>query len=461
MDAITYCLRRRWASCTGLVVLATLAGCASEVIQSRPATGTDTAQSGLVYALPKGQLQVALSRKVLDKDEVAKAEADAAASADAAKKEVALQEKLKAAADRADGQLKTALTRADLTPALRNQLTRRAELAGIELAYQIQRVTAAKEKAASAAKRAADVKANQGKCEETVAITQLPPVPDPVHRYIASLDHGFTRDDKLKLSVVNGMLSSSNAQSTDQTPGILLNLVQSFAAAGTPRAAAPVWQPQIDKSKVSCVPDAHSTVFDPTDPQETREQFNVLRDKFPGIVLEVADLKTATPPPKAGEGQAKGANPAQEGPQVRDAAGLLYRAPRAVRINVKATADANKVVPNQSQVMVFPDAATLFRLTARAGAFTTGKFDFVFKDGMPADFSVEQPSELAAIAGLPVDIAKALISVPASLIKLRVDYDSQANAAIEAQTAALQAELARLRAQRELDAAIADDTPAE
>ena len=102
---------------------------------------------------------------------------------------------------------------------------------------------------------------------------------------------------------------------------------------------------------------------------------------------------------------------------------------------------------------VVPDSQTLFTLPVLAGAFTKSKLDFVFKDGTPVSMSSDQPSQLAALARLPVDILKAMLEVPTSLIKLRIDYDNQGASLTDAQTKQLKAQLDLLKAQQALKAA--------
>ena len=79
---------------------------------------------------------------------------------------------------------------------------------------------------------------------------------------------------------------------------------------------------------------------------------------------------------------------------------------------------------------------------------------------MPVSFTADKPSQLAAVARLPVEILKAIVEVPASILKLRVDYDSQAVALTETQTKRLKAQVDLLKAQQALqDAQEANTAP--
>ena len=65
-------------------------------------------------------------------------------------------------------------------------------------------------------------------------------IPDDTQRFVANLDHSSWRDDSVKLSVVNGLLTSSNTQSTDQSANIIESLasaaigIVTFIGAGVP-----------------------------------------------------------------------------------------------------------------------------------------------------------------------------------------------------------------------------------
>ena len=143
-------------------------------------------------------------------------------------------------------------------------------------------------------------------------------------------------------------------------------------------------------------------------------------------------------------------------------AGLVYRAPVPVQIAVspaKDAAGAREACGLESGVATarvsgtFPDATTRFALPIQGAAFAKVSAKYAFKDGMPISADIDRPSQLVAVTALPVDILKALISVPAELIKLRVDYSSQAAAQAEAQVREAKAQQDLIKALDDLDAA--------
>ena len=104
-----------------------------------------------------------------------------------------------------------------------------------------------------------------------------------------------------------------------------------------------------------------------------------------------------------------------------------------------------------------PDSRASYVLPVTASSFTKTKTAFEFKDGMPTSLHVDQPSQLAAITRIPIDIMKAILEVPGSLIKLRVDHDSQAVALTDAEVKQLKSQLDLLKAKAALKDAQAVD----
>ncbi len=109
-----------------------------------------------------------------------------------------------------------------------------------EIAQAAQRVKSAKEKLDVSASAQLASQQAQPKYIETFTLTPLAIVPDDSQRFVANLSHSKWRDDTLKLSVVNGLLTSTAAQSTDQTASIVSSLVSAavgivtFVGAGIP-----------------------------------------------------------------------------------------------------------------------------------------------------------------------------------------------------------------------------------
>jgi len=397
--------------CTDVIVSGDIRSCATagswncqHVVSSGGAP--QAVPSGVAYALPKGQVQLTWSR-------------GKPAPADLQKAQVALAS---AQATMANDQLAFAKAQAkdekDPTlPALE------AKIAADQTAVD----------AANSGIIAAQ--AAQVSFVETATLTILPivPDPDPKAHFVTNLSHSSLRSDSLNLGVTNGLLNSATATSADQTPQIILTLANTaitFASIlgtgggvplGEERAARGVAPPP------PCRQDSWSVIFDPLNKAELDAVISELSGRTQNIVLktyipEAPSMSIA--PPAA--------------PQVN---GLVYRAMTARTLTLAPSAtpspDCPLVNPTaaQSIVAVVPDTNTAYVVPARAGAFTTSSFNFAFTNGTLTSYSNQQPSEIAAAAGIPLAIANSLMTIPTQILKLRLDYDSAATALVNQRSA--------------------------
>ena len=86
----------------------------------------------------------------------------------------------------------------------------------------------------------------------------------------------------------------------------------------------------------------------------------------------------------------------------------------------------------------------LLALSASAGVATHASATFA--DGMLLSASVDAPSTARAVASLPLDLARAIVSIPSALFQFRIDSTRDAARLTEARTEAIKAEIALLKA---------------
>lgn len=444
------------AASLGLAALI-LAGCALPVVQSTPATAA-AGQTGLLYALPKAQVRLVAQRKTVDAEEVAAAKKDAAdlaTATTAAKSRVA---QAKVALKDAGDTLAALLANPDATAGDKDEMLRKVNIAKAVLAVMQARSNGADALATAAAIRASAVVGELGKCAETATLAALPHAPDPAVRFLAQHASSVWRDDQLTLAVSpNGLLNSATSVATDQTGQVILSLVQAFAGAQLGATLRPSAQTLKVKSPAgmatpapACAPYKTTQVFDPTLAAEvtaTQAALKLANAKFDLCVSGLqAGSKVAT--------------------LTAPVPGYVYRASLPVRVSLaEAFADqSGTCAPGAnteaaSLVAHVPDASTLFITPVTAAAFTKVSHKHTFKDGMLVEVSLDKPSVVAAVASLPVEILKALVSIPASIIKLRVDYESQSAALATSQANVLKAQVDLLNAQKALEDRLAQDAP--
>lgn len=130
-------------------------------------------------------------------------------------------------------------------------------------------------------------------------------------------------------------------------------------------------------------------------------------------------------------------------------------------MNLRLAVDKEKVsacgLPGSAQEfsasVTAPDTTRTYVVPMDAGAFTTVTQNAAFKDGMITSFDGNRESELLAIAEVPIEIARALMSIPTEFLKLRVDYDNAKVAETNAQMEQMKAQLEALKAAEALKSA--------
>lgn len=454
-----------------LALSGSLMGCTNTIV-SDPVS--EAAATGLAYGLPRGMVRIKAQRKQISAKDATKLKA---AADDAQTKANEWSVKLNEALDAQE--IAAANAKQDST--MKDEFARALAAADTVLKSTQDFSTAAAEDA-KRAKAAADA-AVVGDYEDTVTITELPYYADPDARYVANLNHWISRDDEMKITVKDGLLTSGNSISTDRTKDIILELVKGVtafvrpptqfrtsAATGVksqPKPACNEFLIALDFDPTDSTPPLSGSNLPPDGRRSARWASKVLFDNSNGAIRLDVGPSTSQRPAGPGTtttlGQAPSTGTTSQG-KGTGLPGLAYRvlSPYWINVVISDGAGCSLGSPPQLQVTTFhlPDPSQTFVLPSEAGAFTKSVSTHGFKNGIPTDFSTNRPSELLAIASLPLDIARAIISVPTDLIKLKVDYNNEAEALVKARAGIADNQLKLLRSQYDLDKAIRDQEAA-
>lgn len=307
--------------------------------------------------------------------------------------------------------------------------------------------------------------------QEVVTLTALPFVPDPTARYVADFNHRPWRDDNLHLSMTNGLLTSSSLVSQDQTPAAVASIastivsltsalsplgslksmsVNSFMA--EPRAAAPSVNCQYSLTEV----------FDPAIEAEVarvNDSLAVKRryDRYLRIRVDIPG--TAWGRPSAQFPVFLQSTPSHPAPPTWSGTaedGLFYR--MATPVVVTADYDSRATDQNSScQIASIPTVTPVNvivpdtrlgqerRVEATAGWLTTTTLGLTFSNGMLTDRSVQRPSEILALVGIPANIINQYMTILTNFLQFRVNY-ATSDATIATQRAnALTAQINQLQ----------------
>lgn len=274
----------------------------------------------------------------------------------------------------------------------------------------------------------------------------MAPVPDAEHFYQATFDHEWQRDDAVTITTdASGLLSNSQVSTIDRTADILIDLAGISGLANPPTPSVPTAMLEDRTTAPNCAPGRSFTrelIFDPNDhgPDGEVQRAAAWLQNCLGLTLRIENpqdfpdwtLHTPTPQ-RAAQRRYRGrtapaVSPASPPGQRMLANGLVYRRPVPYVIEVLRGEDTLATT-----VALAPQGGPFGVIPYEPRAFVTSVTNVTFDAGQPTVWHTNNPSELAAAFRIPVAAARALIEVPASLVRLRVDYSSQQTQLIESQ----------------------------
>lgn len=291
-------------------------------------------------------------------------------------------------------------------------------------------------------------------CSYTAKVELLPAAPDSSARFVANIAHSPLRDDSLKIQVnASGLLTSADVVAADQTGNILVELAGAAAGLNAPVMGPMAFDPGAPAAD-DCVrrPRQFVWIFDPANSADiTALNTELDTAKYPlRIRVPAADIGAS----------GRTALTYAEGSQH---AGLFYRSPHPVRLTLEQNWNATTPdwQPIETTLMLVPQAGPISFIPTRSSAFVKTTDEVVFVDGSIASWSAERPSELLEIVRLPVSILREIISVPAELFSLKVDYSTNATNLAEQQRLQMQQENWRRETEACVDRAVLAGTSAQ
>jgi hypothetical protein len=435
-------MMQRAANILGLSLA--LASCAT--VRSDPPAKSADVMRGVSYFLPRREIKITAERRILKLED--------------AQKKVAAATKA----------LETATTEdTDAGKALKQQEALLATLAAGTKAWQAAeaaRATAAgtkllKAAALDKAKAALDlanaellrITGSGGACVATYdsKLELLPAVADHDWRFSARFAHNILRDDDGKLGVTaDGLLSSSNVVAADRTGDIIVELAGAIAGfggfGGTPAGLLGAKKsdvaPNCDQPVKKFVYQFDPLTFDPDIPPGVPgpNHVNALLQKA-GFDLEIELRNAGQRGPACGVAGNCG-NTAPFTTQGRDGA-LFYRSAVPVTVILKQGGD-----PVDAAVAMIPQLGPISYIPMRSSAFVKTVDDVTFSNGAITAWNASRPSEVLEIVRLPIKLLKAVISVPAEIISLKINVSDKEKGLAAAQQAqiAQQEKLVALKA---------------
>lgn len=428
------------------------AGCAT--VQSLPKdtdAKLDSDAAGLTYFLPTKLAKLTVTRAPIEPEAEAQALEAATLAVQAAKADVAL----KSAAAKDEQAL---LDELDADAEARPAQTVTVERAKAALAVSTKRLKTIEANAEEVGK-AYEEALQSASCAYTGKLELLPAQADTSHRYVAQLRHNWLRDDTVKLAVTPaGLLSSSNVVAADRTGDILVEVAGALAGTSarskTRKVIPQTWSLPPAQQPDCGEPQTLIQIFDPANESERKKvEANLEKAKYP---LRVGPVNTDQAV------QARGTDPLPVGPQAQttshsgttssgtetasgdravaeqileaDRGAIFYRSPVPVTLTLEQKVGGDWHVAD-ALLAQLPQAGPISYIPTNGSAFVKTVDDVVFSDGVIVSWSPERPSEVLEVVRLPIKIATAILSAPAQILSLRVDYSSKAKALAEQQAA--------------------------
>lgn len=258
-------------------------------------------------------------------------------------------------------------------------------------------------------------------------------VADITQRFRARLVHRVGRKDILTLGTTSsGLLSNGTSVASDQSSAIAQAIgrlvgapagLHSFALStdsrSLPRMAG---RPQFDSAAptpnpcLTRAPFTFSLLLDPANDAHIAHFEDALKDQFAYYDVKVLQ----------GNGQPA---PSESPPASGD--GLFYRRNLPHLLQAFANDPSLGLQPNLEAAVAIlfemPNASPTEFIGYPTGKLTETKYTVAFENGMLTSYGAERPSELLAGLNLPLDVVKAILSVPGELLTLRFNNLSKRN----------------------------------
>lgn len=410
---------------TGLIAMVALTACSASVVTREHSLKKP--QAGVTYYLPTQNLQLKVERKLVTE---AKLKKDLDTLIEAKTKQAEEEKKQKIAAETIEKKLKEAkgLAKAKLELEL--------ELAKIDLLVAKRDLTEIDRKIAEKQTEIAGYKENTLAYRDVFTLESKALQPDLDKVYVASVKKNFWTSETIELKTTpSGLLTGGSGKSEGNLDEIIVAAFQAFASvsplemrtlsflektAKVIKPEDPCRQPE-EKS--------YSAEFS-FDSESIKNLANNMKQKGFCYQLswQVADGLTKAKEIHLPETECKDGC----------VGGLLY--PRQIRVGLKVTEH------NQSNYQILYadviDRRSVAYIPLDASMFATNDYEYEFNNGLLTRYKSVTPNEFVGFFSMIPAAGKALLSIPAEILQLKIDYSSKEEGYYKVQQTLMEARLA-------------------
>ncbi|WP_119390377.1 hypothetical protein [Taklimakanibacter lacteus] len=249
-------------------------------------------------------------------------------------------------------------------------------------------------------------------------------LPDPNTKFSLTLrNSAFAHDDQTVTTTADGLLSTVNAINEDQSVEIvkkIIELVTNVAKVGVVRLAAP--------RQFSV-----TTVIDPFNPRGELHRL----EEITGFKFAITDLSGAKLPRYDEEYERQVTASCD--------ASVCFRILTPVMLTISGQSKESEVLARF--VVLVPNPRLIGTYDVRRGPCIKKTNELAFTNGVLTKIRVDKPSEVLGCLSIPIDVAKAIVSIPAELFKVKLENIGRDTQLAQAQTQAINAQIALLNAQ--------------
>jgi hypothetical protein len=242
-------------------------------------------------------------------------------------------------------------------------------------------------------------------CELAVSVVY---VPDINNLYFVEYNPSVFSNDKLvKIGIgTNGLLKTIETQTEDTSSQVLAKLVELGKIVAL-RLPSPV---PAAKREVPCQLDV---TFDPLE---------IHKEKYKDLREQISNRLQAFDPEVSGFEIVLAHEPSQlpkwGGSRPKSIDGVVHRPLLPYFFQLKTKDGLVSLAP---QIVYLPNEAPFFTIDIKRRAFIDHKYTLSFTDGILTEVSWVKPSEALGFVQIPVDIAKAIVAIPAEMLTVKVN----------------------------------------
>lgn len=240
--------------------------------------------------------------------------------------------------------------------------------------------------------------------------------PDPNCQFLLDYHAVAMADDDVKVTIgSDGLLTKVDVTSEDKTAAIILKLVDIAKEA----------------AKISILAEGEKIVYEAKfDPFDRLESARVKRDlRAFNCSFELLRISGYE------QDLSKTVVTRETGPDRIH--GIAFRPVFAYNLHLR-----NEGMPASLQTVLLPNQAEVMSLPVTRAAFVKKVTTLGFDHGILTDVHISKPSEVLGFLEIPFGIAKAIVSIPAELVQLRIDTTKSNTELLDAQKAGIEAQRA-------------------